>query len=78
VYFAVYEGQHDMGFDCVGAFQCAHARYDVEPPDPDDECAFLHHGSCTHAPARKAALEQIRDQIEAVLKEYATEDPGGA
>jgi hypothetical protein len=66
----LYEGEWQVCFDCVGTSKCAHARFYTEPPDPDAECAFARHGGCTHAPARKAALEQLRERITEELKEY--------
>lgn len=66
----LYDGCYDVGFDCVGTTKCAHARFYTDPPDPDDDCAFLHHGSCTHAPARKAALEQLSERIAEELMKY--------
>lgn len=70
VYVSLYEGLFDVGFDCVGTTKCVQIRFYTEPPDPDDDCAFLHHGSCMHAPARKAALEQLSKRIAEQLKEY--------
>ena len=66
----LYEGSFDVCFDCVGTDKCAHARFHLEPPDPEDECAFVHHGGCTHAPARKAALKLISEKIAEALEEY--------
>lgn len=69
VYVSLYDGQLDLGFDCVGPGKCVHVRYYTDPPDPEEECAFLHNCSCTHAPARKAALEHLRERITSEIAE---------
>ena len=72
---SLYEGQLDINFDCIGTDKCAYARFYVEPPGPDDECAFSRcGGSCTHGPAQKAALEQLREKITEELKRMETEE----
>lgn len=69
---SLYDGSLDMCFDCVGTDKCEHVRFYIEPPAPDDECAFSRYGgSCTCWPARKVALEQLRDRItDELTKEY--------
>ena len=70
VTIALYGDDWQASYDCIGANDCAHVRYHVEPPDPDDECAFLRYGgTCTCGMAQKAALEQIRDRTTVELGE---------
>ena len=60
----LYGGEWQASYDCIGADECAHVRYHVEPPDPEDDCAFLKYGgTCTCGIAQKSALEKLRDRI---------------
>ena len=68
-YLSLYEGQYDLGFECVGASKCAHARFYVEPPEPDDECSCQANGACNNMQARKASLELMSRVITANLAE---------
>ena len=37
----IYEGKFDIAYYClIDSTSCAHALYEVMPPEPDDQCGF--------------------------------------
>lgn len=60
---SLYDGCLDVNFDCIGEARCAHVKFYTDPPQPDAECAFRECFACTHGPAQRAALENLKMRI---------------
>lgn len=56
VMVTIYDGHFDAIFECPGEL-CKFAKFYVDPPEPDDECAYCTTGqNCAWPPARDAAI----------------------
>lgn len=65
----LYDGDFQLGYDCVGVVTCRFGLCYVMPPSGDEECIFREYGSCTCQPAQQEALEALRKRIDAELKQ---------
>lgn len=71
VMVTIYDGTPDVICECPGEL-CKFARFYVDPPGPDDECAYCATGrACTWPPACEAAiyavfkmLQDAKDEVE--------------
>lgn len=70
----LYDGDFQLGFDCVGVEVCRFALCSFMPPTADEECFFLEHGSCKHPQAQHAALDAFCSRIKRELKRYSDMD----
>lgn len=71
---SLYAGEADIRFECVGSHQCALVLFDVQPPEPEDECVMRRGYECAHPLAVKAALRDLRDRITAKLERMETDE----
>jgi hypothetical protein len=63
----------DVILECP--FRCALARFFTEPPEADDDCAFLRPGqACGHMSARMVALTALYKRIGKEIEEANGED----
>lgn len=69
----LYDGEFQVGFDCVGVEVCRYALCSEMPPDGSEECFFRQHGSCIRPPAQYSALEKILNRITKEMKKYDNE-----
>ena len=68
-----YGGELDVIFECPGC--CAFARFFTEPPEADDNCAFLRSGAgCGQMSARMVALTALHKRIGKEIEEANGED----
>ena len=69
VMVTIYDGVSDIICECP-ANLCKFARFYVDPPGPDDECAYCATGrACTWPPARAAAIEAVIKMLQKVKVE---------
>jgi hypothetical protein len=66
----LYDGEFQVGYDCVGVEICRFALCEIMPPTGDNECAFRAYGSCKNPPAQQTALEALRNKITRELKKF--------
>ena len=65
----IYDGVSDVICECPGEL-CKFARFYVDPPGPEDECAYCATGrACTWPPARDAAIEAVIKMLQEVKAE---------
>jgi hypothetical protein len=73
IFASLYDGQFDVGFDCVGVETCRFALCSEMPPDGSEECFYRDHGSCRLSAAQYAALELLLKRIKGKMKELDEE-----
>ena len=71
---ALYNGEFQVGFDCVGVEACRFAFCSEMPPDGSEECFFQEYGSCKRPVAQHTALETLHNRIKRELKQYEDEN----
>jgi hypothetical protein len=70
-----YDGELDVILECPG--RCTLARFFTEPPEADDDCAFLRQGAgCGHMEARLVALTSLHKRIGKEIETANGEDGG--
>lgn len=70
---SLYDGDFQVGFDCVGVEVCRFALCSEMPPTGDEECFFREYGSCRFEAAQYAALETLRNRITREMKKLSGE-----
>ena len=70
----LYDGEFQVGFDCVGVEICRYALCSEMPPDGNEECFFREYGSCKSPVAQQTALETLNNRIKKELKQYEAEE----
>jgi hypothetical protein len=65
----LYDGEFQLGFDCVGVENCRFALCPLMPPTGDEDCTYREHGSCRDTSAQQAALEALKKRIVKELKQ---------
>ncbi len=73
IYATLYEGDFQLGFDCVGVKLCRFALCPMMPPDGSEECTYLNCGSCLCPHAKFAALESLRRRLTKELEQLKEE-----
>lgn len=76
IYGAIYDGNFDINFDCVGVEKCRFALCSLMPPDGSEECTYREHGSCRSPNSKLAALEGLRDRLTKELKQLKEDFEG--
>jgi hypothetical protein len=64
----LYDGDFQLGYDCVGVTSCRFATCYLMPPDGSEDCFFKEYGSCRSLPAQQAALVALGNRIKIALK----------
>jgi hypothetical protein len=59
---SLYDGNFEMGFDCVGVESCRFALCSVMPPDGTEDCAY-NSGACRSINAQIAAANNLKSMI---------------
>jgi hypothetical protein len=67
---SLYDGEFQVGFDCVGVELCQFALCEMMPPDGNEECFFREYGSCRFPAAQLVALEALHNRIKREMKKY--------
>lgn len=71
---SLYDGDFQVGFDCVGVQQCRYALCSIMPPDGSEDCCFQNYGSCSQVAAQNAALKKLRDRLTKELRDRADDE----
>lgn len=70
----LYDGELQIGFDCVGVESCRFALCPTMPPTGDEECTYREYGSCRRTSAQQAALNDMLNRIKKELKQFKEQD----
>ena len=73
IYVSFYDGDLDIGYDCIGALKCPCSLCDIMPPQEDECCVYRDHGSCRNVEAQKTAMEAVARRIKTRLKKEETD-----
>ncbi|MDA8428168.1 MAG: hypothetical protein M0T70_02830 [Geobacteraceae bacterium] len=69
VSISLYDGEFQIGFDCVGVMVCQFAMCSEMPIDGKEECFFKEYGSCRRPAAQQTTLERLINRLKRELKQ---------
>lgn len=73
---SLYDGEFQIGFDCVGVMVCKFAMCSEMPIDGKEECFFREYGSCRRPAAQQTTLEMLINRLKRELKQLEEDSEG--
>ena len=73
----LWDGSFDVTYECAGAKKCKYSLCEIMLAQDDEACCYRENGSCRLLKAQVAALELVKRQISAELKDKNDEVSNG-